>query len=393
MPVKTIVNKKHSHGLFDSQLSTPIIIGLGFISGNIHRSLVSFLSIVFAVFIVEFSVNVTHSFSDLKNNRSAWGFDNGDVYVTLKHTLKYKRFIESLSEMDEIQEVTPFSYQTISVIKGGKAVQDIFGKSYSGDINKNGLLNIDGNHPLKDNEISLCSGTSTMYKKSIGDSITVRIEGEVKIMKITGIYQDVSNLGQGFRLNETAVKEVNPLYEPDNFIIKLKTGVNIESFKQQIATRYGSSINIELPIEEQQAFRSIMSNVKTSLFLVASFFIMVLITVIWSDLMINIRDYFKSFGVLKTLGFTPFQLRSTLIWRTLILVISGLISGIPLSILLSPFLMNNISAGIGLITFPFETSFGGTILIIPAILLVALTSSWLISAKATNINSRVLIAE
>ncbi|MFN8258535.1 MAG: FtsX-like permease family protein [Bacteroidales bacterium] len=395
MPVRDIENRKGALSMMNSKLPLTTIMGIRFIINNKKRSFVSFLSFVFVVFIVVFSINVSHSFVNLKNNRTAWGFDNGDLYVVLKQNpyLKFDRLIESLKILNEIEKVKAFNYQTVSVLANNKSVQDIFGKIFSGNLTEAGLVNLEGRHPQTKDEIAICSGTAILNKKTCGDSISIKIEGEIKNYKIVGIYQDVSNLGQGFRMHESALKELNPLSEPDNFILKLKPGVDVEELQLKLKSLYGSTINIELPIEEQQAFKSILGSLTTSLNLIAFFFIIILIITIWNDLIINIRDYLKTFGILKTLGFTPLQLRLSLIWRIIVLFCLSLLVGIPFSLFLSPAVMGIISQSIGLRIFPFESSVSGTLIAIPILLIIAVLSSWIVSGKSTKVNSRILIAE
>lgn len=73
IPVSSLNIDQYKFNFRDSALPVPVLLGIKLIIFNKRRGLVTFLSAFFAVFILVFSINVAFSFSDLKNNKPAWG--------------------------------------------------------------------------------------------------------------------------------------------------------------------------------------------------------------------------------------------------------------------------------------------------------------------------------
>ena len=398
MPAKSMSTIKPSKLMERYSFPLSFLLGIRFITSSRRRSIISSVSFLLGIFMLVFSVNISNSFSRLKENKPAWGFDNGDIQVSLKEgfmfKLKHQQFMESLSAQPEIKTVMPFSFRGLSILsEKGKAIQEIYGRVLSGNIAAMGLISLEGRNPEKETEIALCVGTSNAYHKKVNDSIDVFLEGQKVRYCISGIYQDVSNMGQGFRLHEHAMKMLNPLYEPDTYSIKVKDGISVNEFKNVLQKQFGETINIEPGIEDRQAVKGIIASMKSTLFLLSVFFLSVMLITIWNDMVINIRESSRIFGNLKTIGFTPKQLRLVLLYKNLILFIIALFAGIPLALFTSPPLMNMMTQHIGLVKFPYCSNVWGTLMMIPVVLIFGLTSSWLVSARAKKVNPRILITE
>jgi len=394
-PEKKEVNKKPPGLPVKSSWSLPALLGIHFLLVNRRRTLISFAGLLFAVFILVFSVNISNSFTRLKYNKAAWGFDNGNIQLSIKSgRLMHEQFMESILREKEIQSIMPYGFHGLSILsEKGKAIQEIYGRSFDGDMATAGLVNLSGRHPETIHEISICIGTSEKYQKKPGDSIRVFIEGQQETFMISGVYQDVSNLGQGFRLHASAIKNINPLYKPSNYSLHLRPGINVDEYKKWLYYQFGGTINIESGIEDTIAVLSVVSSMHASLLLLAIFFIVVMVINIWNDMAMNIREYRKSFGIFKTLGFTSHQLRAVLVWKTLWLLIVALTVGLPLSVWLSPALMSLVTKNIGLVKFPYLTDFPVTFLMIPLVLAFGLISAWLATRRTMLINPRILIVE
>jgi putative ABC transport system permease protein len=394
-PEKKEANKKPPYFPAKLSWSLPALLGLHFLLVNRRRTWISFAGLLFAVFILVFSMNISNSFTALKYNKAAWGFDNGNIQLTIrKNILMHEQFMESILQEKEIQSVMPYSYHSMSILSDqGKAIQEIYGRSFDGNIQTAGLINLIGRHPNAIHEISICIGTSEKYHKKPGDSIRVFIEGQQETFIVTGIYQDVSNLGQGFRLHASAIKNINPLYKPTNYSLRVQPGMNVDDCKKQLYYQFGGAINIESGIEDTIAVVSAVSSMRSSLLLLAVFFMIVMIINIWNDMAMNIREYRKSFGIFKTLGFTSNQLRAILVWKTSWLLVAALLVGLPLGIWLSPALMSSVTKNIGLVKFPYLTDFAGTASIIPLVLFLGMMSAWFATRRTMLVNPRILIVE
>ena len=249
--------------------------------------------------------------------------------------------MEILSREKAIEHVAPFSYSSLSVLsKEDLPAQEINGKVYTDSLSHAGLLNLRGRHPQTANEISLCVGTARQFNKQPGDSISVFIEGQKISYLVTGIYQDVSNMGQGFRLHGNAMKKLNPVYTPSIYSIKLKENDEVEAYKNYLLKRLGETITIDASIEDRIVQMGVITGMKTALFALSFFFIFIMLLAIGSDMFISTKENEKNFGILKSVGWTPGQIRLSMVWKILFITVAALVAAILPGIFLSPLIMS-----------------------------------------------------
>ena len=390
------VGKKTSKWVLSTTAPISAFLAVRFLESDRKSTWLLGTSLVGIIFIVVFSVNIANSFSQLHSNRSAWGFDNADVQVARNTAtvlpLKHDQFMEMLSmEEKDIKTVTPFNYSSLSILsEDNKAVQEIFGKVYSGDISNAGLANILGEHPSGADGISLCIGTGRSFGKVVGDSILVFIEGQRKRFLITGLYQDVSTFGQGYRLHEKALRELNPLHEPEFYGVQLHEGVNSTAFVRQLQERFGETIKAELGIAERKSIIGLVTNVQGAVGVISIFFVLVMVVLINNDINIGIHQHTVAYAQLKSIGLINKQLRWSLVWRLLVLVAVASGIGIPLSLLLGPPIMNMLTGGIGLVAFPFVVSTGSIGAAVLLLLVFAFLSAWFASSMIKKVDPRIV---
>ena len=148
------------------------------------------------------------------------------------------------------------------------------------------------------------------------------------------------------------MKELNPLFEPELYALVLDDNIEIENFKTYL----------------QQSF------------------------VLFNDALMNIHEFRQSFGIFKSIGMSPFQVRIALVYKSLFLIIISLLAGIPFSLCLSPELISSITKGLGLQEFPYILDGVGTILIVPGMILFTSLSVWWASKKVLLINPKDLVS-
>ncbi len=382
---------------FLMKLPVPVFLGLRMLFFNKKRLIYTASSLLFAIFILVFSVNVAHSFLKLKDNKAAWGLENSDLQLRLNKKialpLEHESFLPLIRQEMAVETVVPYSYCSAAVPEGDQnTLQNLNGKAYDGDPGTLGLTNLQGRHPETQDEIALCLLTARELGKRPGDPLELFIEGQRKIFTVTGIYQDVSNLGKGFRLTAAAMRELNPLFQPELYAIRLREGARVEAAKDHFQRTFDETVVLELSVEERREIQSTIANMRNTLMLVSLFFLSILLAVLFNDTLMNIHEFRRSFGIFKTIGMTPAQIRKALVYKVLALTTFGLAVGIPLALLVSPALISGITAGIGLAEFPFVFQGWGTALVAPGMLLFAGLSVWLASKRAQRISPRVLVS-
>jgi ABC-type antimicrobial peptide transport system permease subunit len=177
------------------------------------------------------------------------------------------------------------------------------------------------------------------------------------------------------------------------YSLTLSDGEQAEKYKNYLLKKLGGTINIDTNIEDRLEQMGIVSNMKLTFLLLSLFFIIILVLSVWNDIIISIRDYRKTFGILKATGFTPVQLRMILLWKMILLTTISFCIGIPLTLWLSPVLMSQVTKNLGLVHFPFVIDMIGTWLIAPLFFCTVILCTWISSSGASKVNPRLLIID
>lgn len=383
--------------VFAKNLPLPLVLSLRFIKNSRSGSISLGFGLLATFIVVAFAVNVYNSFDQLSENKTAWGFDLSDLEMTRKTSivlpLNHLELLAILNNQysEQIQEIIPYSNRTVIAIDHENEERQLFGKIYADSISKAGVTNLKGKHPVKSNEISLCVGTARDFGKRVGDSIPIKLEGQKKWFQITGIYQDISAFGQGYRLSQNTIMPLNPLFEPQAYGIVLKPQVDEISIKEKLQTELGETVSIESSIESRKSIRGLVGSMKMGVLILSILFICIALVLISSDIVIHAKQNGLIFAQLKSIGFTSGQLRKVMIIRTLLLFILFLLIGIPLGLFLGTPIMKSLTAGIGLVEFPFVISFLSIFTAFTLLLLFILLAAWFSTKSIKKVDPRRLV--
>jgi putative ABC transport system permease protein len=382
--------------VWNLNLPVEMLLGLHYLSISPKRIITQVLVVAVATFIISFSIDISFSFENLKHNKAAWGFENSDVQVTRKEAviipLTHAQMMELLKHERDIKNIVPFGYVSLSILsESDLPIEEIYGKAYGSDPAEVGLISLNGHHPKGEKDIALCINTARQLGKNVGDSINVWIEGQRLRFFIAGIYQDASNLGKGFRMHTKALQKLNPVFSPSQYCLTLYSHVDPAKFKQALLTKFGEAVSINQNIEDRIAQMGIIAGVKSALLSLSLFFVLILLLTIGNDMMSNILEHQKSFGILKSIGYTPFQIRSSLTWKSIFLTMNSLLIGISTALWITPHLMSSLSGGIGLVRFPYLINFYAILLQVPVTITLVALCSWWLSGRTETVSPRTLI--
>jgi putative ABC transport system permease protein len=356
------------------------ILSMQFLLGKPASSLLLCFGFTILTFLILFISGVSSSMTQIKSNKTEWGFLDTDLQISLNQSvfmpLDKEAFLSLFTKFEKyVEKVIPFSYNHLKIISnaGGKAVN---GHVYDMPIEQTGFQNLIGNHPVRSNDISICVGTANAIQAQIGDSLTVFIEGSHQRLMVCGIYQDVSAFGEGFRLHASAMEPVNPLFEPDQFGISLAERVDPQEIKNELISFFGEKVTVEESVTQRSAFVSIISNLRIGVVMISFFFILILSILVANDLNIHIHRDRMIIAKLKAIGFTNFQIRGAFFFKNAILLALGLCLGSFFALYLGKDLISILTFGMGLPEFPFAIPFKILIVGHVTILIFGLFSSW-----------------
>jgi ABC-type lipoprotein release transport system permease subunit len=205
------------------------------------------------------------------------------------------------------------------------------------------------------------------------------------------VYQDVSNMGQGFRLHIKTYSKINPLFQPAIYNIKLKKNVDVKQFENDLQKRLGETIAIDPNIEERIAQMGVIDGIKTALITLSIFFIAIMLLSIGSDIVVTIKENRKTFAVLTSIGWTPKQVRMSMVYKVTVIILLAVSAGTPLAMWLSPLVMSHLTAGVGLVNFPLVFDYIGMAIVFPLTVVWISMCAWWLSKPAAYSMPRVLM--
>lgn len=260
-----------------------------------------------------------------------------------------------------------------------------------------GLVNVDGRNPIAAHEISIGINTALQYGKESGDHITLFMYGNTYTFIITGIYQSVDNRGTGFRMPLSGIKKADPLYKHTSFHIILKDSspAKVQAMIRSLEKKYGEAVDAQ---DYKEDIRKPINSVATymaagTLFVTFIFFLVVFIS-LFNITIIEIKEQNRDFGIYKTIGLTPTEIRFSLVIKVFIITVCAHFFGSVIQYVITPAIMQSLLkkiAGIASYHIPFyPVTFSISMIII---LFISTFSSWTGSGQIKRLSSRNLIIE
>jgi putative ABC transport system permease protein len=302
--------------------------------------------------------------------------------------------MKDMEDDDRIKAIVKTGFYVANLpARKDKAPSTFVGFIYDDELEKLGLVNLKGRHPVFENEISIGVTSAKDLDKTVGDTIQIFLEGQLVTYDITGIYQNLSNLSQGFKMRLEGITEINPLFELNWYDMILQKGEDPSIIRQDILNTYGTSYEIEVGSESVRQIKGILKGIKDVLILISLLFLGVLFVTVFNDTVMSIRENQRNIGILKAVGMTPRQLQAALTIKALIIAILAIVVGVPLSLQIIPGAMDQLASGAGLAKFPYVFDLKNTLLSIPLILIITIGSVWIASQKLLKIRPRILVRE
>ena len=396
-PQRSFAGSKFSLFTLRPNSKLPIFLGLRMLMSNKKRAFLMFIGLLFVVFVQVLYTNVDNSILNLDDNRPSWGYTNTDMFIDTTTPLEENEediFKEYLEDDERVKEVVKMGvYGANLPASEGKAPQTFIGFIYDDELEKLGLVNLEGRHPVFETEISIGINSSKELNKGLGDTLEVFMEGQLVPFTITGIYQHLSNLSEGFKMRIEGVQELNPLYQLGRYNVILYEGEDQEAFREELLETYGSTYKIRTDSESQTQLKNIINGIKNVFVLVAILFLGVLFVTVFNDTVLSIRENQKNLGILKAIGLTPLQLQLALVLKAVFTAIIALIIGVPISLQIIPHAMDVLTSNVGLSQFPYVFDLNKTLMTIPLILVLTIGSVWVASQRLLKIRPRILVRE
>jgi putative ABC transport system permease protein len=378
--------------------SLPLVIAIKNLVLEKRRAVFLTTSVLFATLAASLAVNLDTSFQRMAGDLALFGWDSADVRVSRtgkRLHIRHEAFMGAMKSRADVAAISTWDpVDGVIAGVGTRGTRSLTGVLIDGDIDGLGFLNLRGRNPHAADEISLAVNTARGYGKDVGDRVDLYLLGRRLGFSVTGVYQSTNNGGEGFRVRLEAIRMASPFHSPTQYGLVLREGVDPDEFIAALETEYGEAIDGR---PGDYFVRDTMAAVATGMRMTNGFLVLIFLLAssvfVFNSTLMNIAENRRSFGVLKTVGMTPAQLRASVVYGVGLQASVGIAAGLMLWWLGAGPALSLLFSGLGLVSFPLQNSIMGTALAVPCILAFCLLSAWIPSNRVLRINPRNLIVE
>ncbi|MEK5398100.1 ABC transporter permease [Paenibacillus sp. FSL K6-2859] len=311
---RRIVLSKRRH------INVNVFLGLKDVYGRFTMFGLLFFVFVICLFIILVPVNILNT---LQSPRfiSYMGVGQSDMRIDLQQSDQIdKRFNELITTLNKDSDIAKFSPLITSRFKvlGSDGVWENINVE-TGDFSIFPLTYVNGGTPESREEIALSDLNAKEWNKRVGDSVLLEVDGTSKKLKVSGIYQDITNGGR-------TAKARLP-YDPKSvlwYIVALDVNPNVsvqEKMDQYAKLFYPAKVT-HLESYLSQTLGNTIRQLKlvTGLSIAISISISVLITALFLKMLLA-KDV-SQIAILRSIGFTLEDIRKQ--YQVRLLLVSGL---------------------------------------------------------------------
>ncbi|MGE0556111.1 MAG: ABC transporter permease, partial [Gemmatimonadales bacterium] len=379
-------------------LAVPVLLAIKNLGLSRRRAAFLCVSVGFATVAAALAVNLDHSFQQMRTDLAPFGFDGANVRVSRtgrRFGMRHEALMEALASRPDVGAVATWDPLDGTVwLPATGFPQTTMGIVVDGDMEGLRYGNLRGRNPSAAGEVSLAIRTAADLAKDLGDTVQINLLGVTLDLVVTGVYQSINNTGHGFRIRLDAVKVADPLWRPSQYGVALAPGVDPDRFMAELEREYGEAVDAkpgDYFIRDQ--LDAILAGLRLANGFLAAVFLLAASIFIVNTTLLTIAENRRMFGILKTVGMTPAELRSSVVYGALLLAVLGVLAGLLLWWLAAPPALSAFFSQVGLVSFPLRHSLVGMAVAVAAILGFAACSAWMPSRRVLTVNPRNLIVE
>ncbi|MEO4052746.1 ABC transporter permease [Solibacillus sp. CAU 1738] len=336
-------NKKYSFSLLKNNFfSTNIYMGIRdvFKRFKLYRLLI--VIFVICTFIIILPINVFNTMNSPEFS-TYMGVGKSDMRIDLRKTdtisQDFKKLQEELENDPDIEKYAAYITGSFQV-KNAEGSWDYINIE-TGDFSVFPLSYLEGRAPKEDGEISLSYANASKdgLDKKVGDKVTVKVAGAEKTMKVSGIYQDITNGGKTAKATTSLELNENSILW---YIVNMDVAkdVNIREKMDYYQYNYASAQVNDIKEYTQQTLGNIIRQMSTVVIggIAIALIIIVLITALFLRMLLS-KDM-SQIAIMRSVGLTANNIKQQYMAGTLMVLILGIVVGVFASNYLGEFLVS-----------------------------------------------------
>ncbi|MFS0674537.1 FtsX-like permease family protein [Ornithinibacillus sp. 179-J 7C1 HS] len=366
-------NRKYSFPLIKNKLySTNIYMGIRDVLKRFKLYRLLFLIFVVCTFIVILPLNMYNTMNSPEFS-TYLGIGKSDMRIDLRKTDRitedFKKLQEDLRNDTDIEKYAAYitsSYQ----VKNTDGSWDYINIEI-GDFSVFPLNYLEGKAPNGEGEISLsyANASTDGLNKKVGDEVVVKVGEIEKTLKVSGIYQDITNGGKTAKADTSlGVNEGAVLW----YILSMDVapGVDIREKMDYYQNTYDSAQVNDIKEYTGQTLGNLIDQMSTIVIggIVIAVSIVILITALFIRMLLS-KDS-SQIAIMRSMGLTSKNISHQYMAGTLVVLIMGILFGVLASNLLGEFLVSMAMSSMGAAKIEFVNVIWQTWLLCPIALVV-----------------------
>jgi putative ABC transport system permease protein len=315
------------------------VVGLKDLSRRPLRTAMTIGAIALAVVTATFSLAIESTFEATKDDFTVIGGPPADIGVDRDAfpDAEARRILDSRPEVESYLVV--YNYDGIAQREGFDV------KGFEGDLNEPRWAMRGGRMPTSQGEAAVSTRLASRFGLEVGDVFEFQLAGARNAPPTS-----VTIVGELVYIEGAALfvtRETLPAhFPPSDYNIVVRPGTDQDKFSEALIADSGGYLDPEILDETigeiQGQFRSVLLGLNAVLFAIAGLNLL-------SSMLLSIRERRRDFAVLKTIGFTPGQVASSVFAGSALLAAAAVVVGIPLGLVASKVMFDLLSnaAGIG----------------------------------------------
>jgi len=258
------------------------------------------------------------------------GIGQSDIRIDLRQSEeivdRFNRMIATITNDSEVERFAPMVTSQFKMVLSNGEVETI--NIETGDFTLFPLDYLDGVAPQNEGEIALSFLKAQDMDKGVGDFVTLLVNGQEQTLRVSGIYQDVTN---GGRTAKAVLPTGLPL-DSENALwyiinLDLKSPDKITEKVQEYSSAFAPARVTDLEGYVAQTLGNTIAQLQkvTLIAVVAGLLVSVLMTALFLKMLIA-RDG-SQIAIMKSLGFSLRHIRIQYLTKTLFLLGIGIVLG------------------------------------------------------------------
>jgi putative ABC transport system permease protein len=258
------------------------------------------------------------------------GIGQSDIRIDLRQSEeivdRFERMIATIANDPEVERFAPMITSQFKLVLSNGEIETI--NIETGDFTLFPLDYLDGVAPQNEGEIALSYLKAQDMDKGVGDSLTLLANGQEQALKVSGIYQDVTNGGRTAK----AVLPTALSFDPENALwytinLDLTSPDKIPEKVQEYSTAFAPARVTDLEGYVAQTLGNTIAQLEkvTLIAIAAGLLVSVLMTALFLKMLIA-RDG-SQIAIMNGLGFSLRHIRIQYLTKTLFLLAVGIFLG------------------------------------------------------------------